>query len=110
MKKTLVIGLGISGRSAASFLLEKGVRVIGVDRKVAALKPSLQPLLERGLEIYSDEIPLSFSEIELVVLSPGVPPTHQLVVEARSHNIPVIGEIELAFRHITNRCIGITGT
>ncbi|NGX50906.1 MAG: UDP-N-acetylmuramoylalanine--D-glutamate ligase [Chlamydiae bacterium] len=90
--KTLVIGMGKSGRGAARFLLKQGHEVVAVDSN---------PFKMEGVR------PLSAGErFDLVILSPGVPPSH---IEAQ-RECEVIGEAELAFRNMKNRCIGITGT
>ena len=90
--KTLIIGMGKSGRGAARFLQKLGHEVVGVDQN---------PFEMEGVR------PLAIQEtFDLVVLSPGVSPSH---VEAQ-RECEVIGEAELAFRHMKNRCIGITGT
>lgn len=108
--KTLVLGLGISGRAAANFLLSRGFSVIGVDKKAASLRSVLeiQDLIEKGLVLSSEET--SLQSVDQIILSPGVPLSHPLVVHAKKQNIEVIGEAEFAFRHIRNRCIGITGS
>ena len=48
--------------------------------------------------------------LDLIVLSPGVPPTHPLVQQALQQGLPVIGEIELGCRTAKNPMLGITGT
>jgi UDP-N-acetylmuramoylalanine--D-glutamate ligase len=108
--KSMVLGLGISGRAAASFLLSRGFPVIGVDKKEGALRlvPEIQELIKRGLVLASEESSLDF--IDQVILSPGIPLSHPLVVEAKKQNIEVVGEVEFAFRYIRNRCVGITGS
>src|SRR5579872_1127760 len=98
MKKCLVIGYGISGKAAAAFLREKGNEVVVVDRKP----------VDEGVLLDRDDF--SLEGFSLVVVSPGVPPTHPLVQRARERRIEVIGEIELAFRFVQNRCVGITGS
>lgn len=109
--KVLVLGAGISGRAAAAFLLSRGHSVIAVDQKANELreKSELQHLFDEGLEIVSD-YSFTADEISQVILSPGVPPTHPLVRSAKEKKIEVIGEVELAFRYMSNRCIGITGS
>src|SRR5438874_450638 len=52
----------------------------------------------------------TFTGADLVVLSPGVPPDQPVVQAARGRGIPVIAEIELAFRWLKGRVIAITGT
>src|SRR4029079_15464550 len=52
----------------------------------------------------------TFTAADLVVLSPGVPPELPVLQAARDRGIPVIAEIELAFRWLRGRVIAITGT
>lgn len=111
MKQTiLVLGLGISGKAAAAFLLKQGFSVIAVDKKAQELwqRPDVQDLLSQGLILSSEDC--SLAGVSQVILSPGIPLTHPLAVQAAKNKIEVIGEIEMAFRHIKNRCIGVTGS
>lgn len=101
-QRYVILGLGISGIAAASFLVKQGHTVIGVDKKAAQMDPI------PGL-ILSDEN-LTFEDIDQLILSPGIPLTHPLVQQALQNKIEVIGEVEFAFRQIRNRCIGITGS
>lgn len=112
MKQALVLGLGISGKAAAKWLLMQNHRVIGADQRFEALEndPEIVQLLEKGLTLVSDQTDLDFSSISLVILSPGIPLKHPLVARAMGDGVEVIGEIEFALRQIKNRCIGITGT
>lgn len=107
-KKVLIIGFGISGQSAAAFLLQKGAIVTAVDRKWEALQEKARSL--PGLTLGPDDAQLDVGLWDLILLSPGVPDTHPLVQKAFSLQKEVIGEAELAFRYLPNRCIGITGT
>ena len=103
--KKCVLGFGASGRAAAKLLRQLGSEVFAVDRKAKELSP------EAGIELLSEEELIDFSQIDELILSPGIPLTHPLVQEATKRGISVIGEIELAFRFLKeNRCIGITGT
>jgi UDP-N-acetylmuramoylalanine--D-glutamate ligase len=52
----------------------------------------------------------TFTTADLVVLSPGVPPEIAPVQAARDHGVPVIAEIELAYRWLQGRVFAITGT
>jgi UDP-N-acetylmuramoylalanine--D-glutamate ligase len=109
-KKVLVVGLGISGRAAAKFLLHKEAAVWGVDRNVTALQESLMPLKEKGLIVQSDELALSLADFDLIVMSPGIAPTHPIYAQAFALGKPVWGEIELGCRNMHNPVIGVTGT
>jgi UDP-N-acetylmuramoylalanine--D-glutamate ligase len=108
--KTVVLGLGVSGKAAATFLLAQGKQVIGVDKKGDTLlhTPEIQKLVSQGLVLSNEDLLLH--EIDQIILSPGIPLSHPLAQKAQAENIEVIGEVEFAFRHIRNRCIGITGS
>lgn len=95
-KKVLVIGYGVSGKSATRFLIQQGYNVIAVDRKPS---PGVLP----------DTADIPLDGISQVILSPGIPPTHPLVQKAKALGVEVIGEIELGFRNVRNRCFGVTG-
>ena len=109
---TAVIGLGRSGRAAARLLLERGARVRVLDRdEAAAARPENAELLVLGALL--DCGPHGAGQLgdaELVVLSPGVPPTVPPVAEARERGLPVIGELELGARLARGRLLGLTGS
>ncbi len=95
--RVLVIGYGVSGKSAVSWLRTQGCDVVIADR-------------QGGEGILLDSSAIDLSGISQVILSPGVPLTHPLVVQALAKGLEVIGEIELGFRFLRNRCIAITGS
>lgn len=111
-RKVLVIGLGISGRSAVKFLLGKGANVIGFDRDRELLlnHPEIAALRALGLITENEYSLIKVSQFGLVVVSPGIPQNDYLYTEARNLGIETIGEIELACRYITQPVLGITGT
>lgn len=113
IKNVLVIGLGKrTGLAASNFLADKGCNVTVSDTKTSeALGPVIQDLDKRVSVIAGDQSPAILARgFDLVVLSPGVPQSIDLVKEARRKNIPVIAEIELAYQFIKGSIIAITGT
>lgn len=122
--KTLVIGSGISGVGAVSLLCRFGADIIFYDsnEKLTAeelqekldqefAKESGRPLNVRPVYCITGELPAEVEDqVEAVVLSPGVPTDIPLVNRLREKNIPILGEIELAFLAEQGRVIGITGT
>ncbi len=102
-KKALVVGLGVSGKSALMFLKHLGFEVVCFD-----VKESLG-LFEGSLVFSSIEPLLNFS-FSLVVLSPGVSLEHPLVQHFLLQGVEVIGEAELAFSHFKGKAVAITGT
>ena len=111
-KKTLVVGLGRTGLAAAAFLHQQGARVLVSDtaseKELGQKVDTLQQLGVR-MEIGSHRA-ASFQKADLIVISPGVSHTIEPIVKARDQGIPVIGEVELASRFITEPIIAVTGT
>ena len=111
-KRVLVVGLGRSGVAAALFLQDHGARVTVSDTKSEAqLQKEIALLLERGISLESGQhSERTFRDQDLIVVSPGVPSDQPQLQHARALGIPVIGEVELAFRFLQGKIIAITGS
>ncbi|MGB5157812.1 Mur ligase family protein [Desulfobacterium sp. N47] len=111
-KKIIVVGLGKSGVSSATFLKKRGANVIVTDSsKDKKLFDAAGKLQKIGIAVelgYHDSS--SFRDSEIIVLSPGVPHTIEPVVNAAKNGASIIGEIELASRFIKEPIVAITGT
>jgi UDP-N-acetylmuramoylalanine--D-glutamate ligase len=110
--EVVVIGLARSGIAAASFLARRGARVVAADAKgEAALTPEALALRERGVRLeLGPHRRETFTGASMVVVSPGVPWELPVLAAAREAGVPVIAEIELAFRHLEGRVAAVTGT
>jgi len=108
-KKVLVVGLGVSGRAASRLLVEHKAVVTAVDSKEASDPALDKALKELGVEIRRNVTTYPDEAWDLVVLSPGVDPSGDFA-SAIPKGVPVIGELELAFRlaHCLN--LAVTGT
>jgi UDP-N-acetylmuramoylalanine--D-glutamate ligase len=105
----LIVGLARSGVAAALALREHGEDVLGLD---AGSPQGAAALSAAGVEIYlndSSGVAL-LDRIGTVVKSPGVPAQSPVVLEARERGLPVLGELELAWRLLPNDFIAVTGT
>lgn len=111
-KKVLVVGLGLSGRSAAKFLLKRGATVCGVDRNLELITnhQEVLELVQGGLLALHEPEHLDIGQFDLVVVSPGIPPTNPYYVAAQKAGIEIIGEIELACRFLDQPFLAVTGT
>ncbi len=112
-KNILVVGLGYrTGLASANFLSAKGADVSVTDIKSEAELKDIIAKLNPGVKVIAgDQSPAVLDAgFDLVVLSPGVPKSIPLIREAEKRNIPVIAEIELAYRNMKGHIIGITGT
>jgi UDP-N-acetylmuramoylalanine--D-glutamate ligase len=97
----LVLGAGISGRSAAAFCAREGARVVLADERTDADAAGLPGEVELRLGApFPDP-----AEFDLVVPSPGVPPARY---RARARR--VWGDIELAGRALAVPIVAVTGT
>lgn len=112
-KKVLVFGSGISGIGAAGLLEERGAEVILYDGNE---KLDQQAILEQlGEESKTKVILGAFPEelldaLDMVIISPGVPTDLPIVNKMHEKEIPVIGEIELAYLLGRGEVLAITGT
>lgn len=112
-KTVLVIGTGKSGIGAAGLLSKAGAKTILFDSNeklnVEALKEKTAGI--SSLQIVTGTLPLELEEqVELLVVSPGVPIDSDMVVSFEKRGIPVWGEIELAYVFSKGEVIAITGT
>jgi len=88
----LVVGLARSGLAVLQVLEARGERAEGADAKLGS----------DGLA--------ELEHARAVVKSPGVPAEAPVIAEARARGIPVLGEVEFAWRLIPNEFIAVTGT
>ncbi len=111
-KRVLVIGLGKTGISTARFLAGRGASVVVADDKPPAEMGDAATALA-GLDLrfnLGSPDAAVLSGVDLIIPSPGVPPVHPLLAEGVRRNIPVLAEIEVAFRFLKRPVIAITGT
>ncbi|MBO5522992.1 MAG: NAD(P)-binding protein, partial [Roseburia sp.] len=112
-KKVLVVGSGISGVAAAELLKKKGNEILLVDGNkeldVEALKK--KALVFSDVEIILGELKdEDLEKVDLAVFSPGVPTDIPMAEQIREKNIPIWGEIELAYYFAKGPVAAITGT
>jgi UDP-N-acetylmuramoylalanine--D-glutamate ligase len=110
----LVVGLARSGVSAALALRARGEEVIGCDAGAPgtpALDHAARRLSDAGVEVHLDASGDALAaRAGTLIKSPGVPHNAPLVVAARARGIPILGELEFAWRLLGNEFIAVTGT
>ena len=108
-----VLGLGRSGRGALRLLERHGARAIAFDDRI---EPStLDALLADGLghvepRSASQDGAMLVDELDLLVVSPGVPGDHPMIAAAEVAGVLAISELELAWRRTGADVIAVTGT
>ena len=110
-KKVLVFGSGISGIGAVKLLEDHGAEVVLYDGNESLDQASLREQLGEKTAIVLGEFPEHLlEELDLVVLSPGVPTDLPVILAMKEHGIQVIGEVELAYAFGKGDVLAITGT
>jgi UDP-N-acetylmuramoylalanine--D-glutamate ligase len=111
-KKVLIIGAARSGVAAARFLMDRGAIVALNDQKpIEKWSAEALALKEVGAGLLPGEPPSwLLDQIELVVVSPGVPATIIPIRYAERAGAEVIGEVELAARFLKGKIVAITGS
>jgi UDP-N-acetylmuramoylalanine--D-glutamate ligase len=108
----LVIGLGKSGLACAEVLRSRGATVYATDEKPReALSAAIETIESFGARFVAPgEVAGIVGSLTAAVLSPGVPLTSPVVIGVQDANIPVFGEIEVAYRLCKAPIIAVTGT
>ncbi|WBU38741.1 UDP-N-acetylmuramoyl-L-alanine--D-glutamate ligase [Homoserinibacter sp. YIM 151385] len=100
--RVVVLGLGVSGFAAADTLVELGAEVLVTAHRSRGQHRELLEVIGARFAEQPDEalVPaeLDAFEPELVIVSPGYPPSHALPSWAASRGLPVWGDVELAWR------------
>lgn len=109
-EKIVILGAGESGTGAALLASAKGFDVFVSD--AGAVKEKYRADLEaQGIAFeegrHSEE---KILDAKLIIKSPGIPDKAEIIRKAATLNIPVIDEIEFAFRHTDAEIVAITGT
>ena len=112
-KKVLVFGLGISGIGAGKILEAHGADVVLYDgnQKLTEEKVRKQLGEDSNAKIVIGEFPEEILEnLDMTVLSPGVPTDLPVIEKMRKQGVTVIGEVELAYQYGKGDVLAITGT
>lgn len=97
-RSVAVIGLGVAGSGCARGLLRSNARVKVFDRSDGPeMQERAAELRALGAEVHLGGEP-DLDGVDLLVVSPGVPPTAGGIQQAQSRGVPVWGELELAWR------------
>ncbi len=112
MKKVIVAGAGVSGKNAAKLLLDQGCEVILFDGNEKKDAEELYSVLGReNLEIILGQLSSeALCGVTECVISPGINLDNQDICTIRDAGIPIISEVEAAYRAGKGRIIAITGT
>jgi len=111
-KKVLVMGAARSGIACAKFLAARGATVALSDAQpLEKWSAEALALKSKGVGVLPSDVPgWLLDNLDLVVISPGVPTKAIPLRYAERAGAEVIGEVELASRYLKGRIVAITGT
>ncbi len=111
MKKILVLGLSKSGIAAAKFAKKQGAEVYLTESNEKVNFNQVKELEAEGIHVeYGQHSEEFIRGANLAVTSPGIPPHSEIFSKLKSENIPIISELEFAYRNSDIPFIIITGT
>lgn len=112
-QKVIVAGTGVSGIAAAKLLLALGGKVLLYDGndKLSAKEIRAKFTKDAPVSVLLGELRRSdLADVELCIISPGIPLESKIVSMMDELKIPVWGEIQLAYHCAKGRVAAITGT
>lgn len=112
-KSILIIGAGRSGIAAASMLMKLNKSVIIYDDNINVNIGKINEVLPSTGEVryaFGDISKVDFDQLQLCVVSPGVPLSNKTMQYILCTAVPLIGEIELGYIYDKGEIIAITGT
>ena len=106
-KKVMVVGTGISGIGAIDLLNKAGADCIIYDGNEKLSREDISKKLKGNkAEIIIGKLPEDITnQVDLLVISPGVPVDSPIVEQFKKAEVPVWGEIELAYNYDKGRIL-----
>lgn len=112
-KKVTILGLAKTGLATALYLAESGAKVLVSEggKLTGAKVEQAQELERRNIKVESGEHSQeALVQADLIVTSPGIPPTSAVIERLQALGKEAISDIELASRETTAPTIAVTGT
>jgi UDP-N-acetylmuramoylalanine--D-glutamate ligase len=110
-KRVLVVGLGLSGHAAARVLAELDAKVVVTEQaSTPAIEERADSLRSRGVDVVTGRHQIGGVEVDVAIVSPGIPPSAPVVQELKASGVPIMGEVELAYSIARCDFLAVTGT
>jgi len=111
LRRALIVGLGVSGLSAARYLRATGCAVTVIDSRAEPPQRAALLALDPAIAVHTGPFDSALLEgIDALIVSPGVALQGAFFDAARARHLPLIGDIELFARAANAPVAGITGT
>ena len=111
--KIFIFGMARSGYEAAKLLATRNNEIILNDKNPDQDKEHIEELKKLGVKLIFGEYDFSMLDnIDYIIKNPGIKDSHELISYAKEKGIPVMNEIEMAYRLLPRdiTLIGVTGS
>lgn len=112
--KIFILGMARSGYEAARMLAKRGNKIIINDFDDNQDQNHVEELKKLGVEVILGSHPeeLITKDIDYIIKNPGIKENHKYILEAKKLGIPVLNEVEMAYRLLPKdvKIIGVTGS
>jgi UDP-N-acetylmuramoylalanine--D-glutamate ligase len=110
----LILGYGITGKAVGDFFVRQNIPYYFFDDGGDITAENAKCLgrvkvQEQALADFQSAAPIK-NKITGIIASPGIAPTHPLLLWAQANKTPVVGELELASWFLKGHLLGVTGT
>ncbi len=108
----LVLGVSKSGFAVANYILSNGGKCF-LYEELASVKidNAISQLVDLGaVRVNRESIDKILTQIDVVVVSPGVPINHEIAVKSKNMGKRIIGELEFGYMQFLPSIVAITGT
>lgn len=111
-QKFLVLGVSKSGKSAGEYILSQGGECyLFEELSSTEIKDAINYLENKGAKrVEEKDIESVVNEIDVLVISPGVPINHFVAVLAKKLGKRIVGELEFGYTVLTPNVVAVTGT
>ena len=104
-----ILGLGVTGKSALDYFYNKSNKIIVWDD----LKKPRNNSLHKDVELLNLNILENLRQVDILFVSPGIKPNHNIIQLAKKSNIDIIGDLDVFYQRESknnNKFIFITGS
>ena len=105
----LIFGLGLSGQACLRYFSRQEPVLAYNDTLTCEQKNEWMQRWPK-VTFYDQTHPPELTDVQEIIISPGIPLTHPLCQQAQQHGIPIVSDIDYFARHAQAPIIAITGT
>lgn len=107
--KKLIAGMGVTGKAVAQFFVEQQIPFDCFDDSKSH-EVLAADLGTSNFQIFKNTEDVDFAKYDEMIISPGWRQNHPLLSAAEGADLPLVAEVELAWRHAKGKIIAITGS